>query len=57
MIGGSSMGGLISFYIGLKYKDTFGHILAMSSSFHRNTIDARQEFINSLTLENLPNYT
>ena len=31
MIGGSSMGGLISFYIGLKYKDTFGHILAMSS--------------------------
>ena len=54
MIGGSSMGGLISFYIGLKYKDTFGHILAMSSSFHRNTIDARQEFINSLTLENLP---
>ena len=29
MIGGSSMGGLISFYLGLKYKDTFGHILAM----------------------------
>ncbi len=54
MIGGSSMGGLISFYIGLKYKETFGHILAMSSSFHRNTLEARQEFINSLTLENLP---
>lgn len=54
MIGGSSMGGLISFYIGLKYKNTFGHILAMSSSFHRNTKEARQEFINSLTTENLP---
>lgn len=54
MIGGSSMGGLISFYLGLKYKDTFGHILAMSSSFHRNTLEARQAFINSLTIENLP---
>ena len=32
-IGGSSMGGLISFYVGLKHKDIFGHNMAMSSSF------------------------
>ena len=54
LIGGSSMGGLISFYIGLKHKDTFGHILAMSSSFQINTQDARLAFINTLEMNDLP---
>ena len=32
-IGGSSMGGLISYYIGLEYPDVFGQVLAFSPSF------------------------
>lgn len=54
LIGGSSMGGLISFYIGLKHSETFGHIMAMSSSFQINTQEARQAFIASLLLTNTP---
>lgn len=54
LIGGSSMGGLISFYIGLKYSNTFGSIMAMSSSFQINTPEARQHFIRSLDLSVAP---
>lgn len=32
-IGGSSMGGLISYYIGLEYPDVFGQVLVFSPSF------------------------
>ena len=32
-IAGSSLGGLISFYAGIKYQDIFGNVIAMSSSF------------------------
>lgn len=32
-IGGSSMGGLISYYIGLEYPDKFGQVLVFSPSF------------------------
>ena len=32
-IGGSSMGGIISFFTALKYQDTFGYALVFSSSF------------------------
>ncbi|MGI6644441.1 MAG: alpha/beta hydrolase [Bacilli bacterium] len=50
MIAGSSMGGLISFYAGLKHKDTFGMLGCFSSSFQINSAAARQEFIESLDL-------
>ncbi|MBN1970169.1 MAG: alpha/beta hydrolase [Candidatus Delongbacteria bacterium] len=50
-IAGSSMGGLISFYVGLKYPEVFGMIGAFSTSFQINTEAARNEFIESLDLE------
>lgn len=56
LVAGSSMGGLISFYIGLKYSDVFGMIGAFSPSFQINTLEARNDFIKGLDLEidNLP---
>jgi len=55
MVAGSSMGGLISFHIGLSYPDTFGMIGAFSPSFQINTKEARQAFINDIDpLDNLP---
>lgn len=55
MIAGSSMGGLISFYIGLSYPEVFGMVGAFSTSFQINTQAARNEFITSLdTTEPLP---
>lgn len=49
---GSSMGGLISFYIGLKYQESFGYIGALSTSFQINSIAAREKFIKSLNYSN-----
>jgi|SRR5690554_2281968 len=54
IIMGSSMGGLISFYIGLMYQETFGYIGALSTSFQINSVDARNKFINSLNYNNPP---
>lgn len=54
MIVGSSMGGLISFYGGLKYQDVFGKVGAFSSSFQINTQEARLEFLTSIDYKNAP---
>ncbi len=54
IIGGSSMGGLISFYAGMKYPETFGAILALSPSFQINTTEARNAFLSSLDKESMP---
>lgn len=54
IIGGSSMGGLISFYAGIKYPETFGGVLALSPSFQINTTEARNAFLSSLDKENMP---
>lgn len=51
---GSSMGGLISFYTGLKYQDIFGYIGALSTSFQINSLEARNNFINSNNYNNPP---
>lgn len=51
MIAGSSMGGLISFYLGLKYPEVFGMIGAFSSSFQVNSDIARDAFIESLDVD------
>ncbi len=48
MIAGSSMGGLISFSIGLSYPEVFGMVAGFSSSFQINSKENRQLFINSL---------
>lgn len=52
LIGGSSMGGLISFDIGLRYPDIFGYIMAMSTSFQIPEKGKREKFLNSITLSN-----
>lgn len=48
MIAGSSMGGLISFAVGLSYPEVFGMVAGLSSSFQINSKENRQLFINSL---------
>ncbi|MDC0558948.1 alpha/beta hydrolase-fold protein [Candidatus Izimaplasma bacterium] len=55
-IAGSSMGGLISFYVGLKYMDVFGSIGIFSPAFQVATETGRHTFIDSLdfTGDNLP---
>ena len=55
-IAGSSMGGLISFYVGLKYMDVFGSIGIFSPAFQVATETGRHTFIDSLdfTGNNLP---
>jgi len=54
IIMGSSLGGLISFYTGLKYQNIFGHILAFSTSF--KVIDKKDlnNFIKSLNFSDAP---
>ncbi len=55
-IAGSSMGGLISFYVGLKHMDVFGSIGIFSPAFQVATEAGRHTFIDSLdfTGDNLP---
>ena len=54
-IGGSSMGGLFSFYLGLKYKESIGFILSFSPAF---LLYKEKEFLNELKNSNLdPNKT
>ena len=48
MIAGSSMGGLISFAIGLQYPEVFGMVGAFSSSFQIPTAEDRKAFIESI---------
>lgn len=45
-IGGSSMGGIISFYTALKYQDIFGYALIFSSSFWLYQSNVITNFIN-----------
>ena len=58
-IGGSSMGGLISYYIGLEYPEVFGNILVFSPSFWLfgektlGDVIAAQDFTDT---ENLPKF-
>lgn len=55
MIAGSSMGGLISFYIGLSYPEVFGKVGAFSPSFHMGKKQGRRAFIDSLEIsEDMP---
>lgn len=49
-IGGSSLGGLISLYAGMKYQVTFGKVCAMSSSFWVAD-NAMLTYLNSITKE------
>ncbi len=44
-IGGSSMGGLCSFYTGLKYHNVFGYILSFSPAFFLFTDESIKEMI------------
>ncbi len=56
-IGGSSMGGLISYYIGLEYPDVFGQVLVFSPSFWLFSEDTISDVISSTDFsdtENLP---
>src|SRR5690554_3425713 len=52
LIMGSSMGGLISFYTALLYPNLFGMAACLSTSFQINSIEARNEFIESLKIDN-----
>ena len=58
-VGGSSMGGLISYYMGLEYPDVFGQVLVFSPSFwlfSEDTISAEIASKDFTTPENLPKY-
>ena len=55
MIVGSSLGGVISFYIGLKYPEVFSKIGALSTAFHFFESQEREIFYQSLNFENLSN--
>ena len=48
------MGGLISFYAGMKYPETFGGVLALSPSFQINTTEARNGFLSSVDNSVMP---
>ena len=55
MVAGSSLGGLISFHIGLSNPDVFGTIIAFSTSFEIHTDTARADFLDTINLDgNLP---
>jgi len=53
---GSSMGGLISFYIGLENPHIFGNIAALSTSFQINSIENRNKYLEKLKLNNFKTY-
>lgn len=55
MIVGSSLGGVISFYIGLKYPEVFSKIGALSTAFHFFESPERELFYKSLNFEKLSN--
>ncbi len=51
LIGGSSLGGLMSLYMGAKYPDIFARVLAMSSHFNINIFESG-EFIGNYDKSN-----
>lgn len=54
-IGGSSMGGLISYYIGMKYTDVFGQVLSFSPAFWMYSEDTVASVVNSYDYSNTDN--
>lgn len=54
-IGGSSMGGLISYYIGMKYPDVFGQVLSFSPAFWMYSEDTIASVVDSYDYSNTDN--
>ncbi|MGN0173256.1 MAG: alpha/beta hydrolase-fold protein [Acutalibacteraceae bacterium] len=54
-IGGSSMGGLISYYIGMKYNDVFGQVLSFSPAFWMYSEDTIASVVDSYDYSNTDN--
>ena len=54
-IGGSSMGGLISYYIGMKYPDVFGQVLSFSPAFWMYSEDTIASVVESYDYSNTDN--
>ncbi|MGN0476689.1 MAG: alpha/beta hydrolase-fold protein, partial [Ruminococcus sp.] len=54
-IGGSSMGGLISYYIGMKYTDVFGQVLSFSPAFWMYSEDTIASVVDSYDYSNTDN--
>ena len=54
-IGGSSMGGLISYYIGMKYTDVFGQVLSFSPAFWLYSEDTIASVVESYDYSNTDN--
>ncbi|MGN0551722.1 MAG: alpha-amylase family glycosyl hydrolase [Acutalibacteraceae bacterium] len=54
-IGGSSMGGLISYYIGMKYTDVFGQVLSFSPAFWMYSEDTIASVVDSYDYSNIDN--
>lgn len=54
-IGGSSMGGLISYYIGMKYPDVFGQVLSFSPAFWMYSEDTMASVVDSYDFSNTDN--
>lgn len=56
-IGGSSMGGLISYYLGMKYPDVFGQVLSFSPAFwmySKETVAMQTDSYDFSNSDNLP---
>lgn len=53
--GGSSMGGLISYYIGMKYTDVFGQVLSFSPAFWMYSEDTIASVVDSYDYSNTDN--
>lgn len=54
-IGGSSMGGLISYYIGMKYPDVFGQVLSFSPAFWMYSEETIASVVDSYDYSNTDN--
>lgn len=54
-IGGSSMGGLISYYIGMKYTDVFGQVLSFSPAFWMYSEETMASVVDSYDYSNTDN--
>ena len=55
IIGGSSMGGLISYYIGMKYTDVFGQVLSFSPAFWMYSEETIASVVDSYDYSNADN--
>lgn len=54
-IGGSSMGGLISYYLGMKYTDVFGQVLSFSPAFWMYSEETIASVVDSYDYSNADN--